>query len=297
MWDSLGLSFPVIVKPNYEGSSKGIGDDAVARDVRALLDMLPRALRKYPTGVLVEEFVPGTDVTVPFVEGVGDEGVLMPVDYVIDPSARTRFNIYDYRLKSADAGRVAVRCPPDLPRDVVARLRALAKTAIRALGIRDLARIDFRIGDDGRIYLLEVNALPSLEPGASTFSAAAREGLDYDATLSAVVDSAARRQGLTVPQQGRRRRAPEPLRIGFSYNVKRVDSEGRRRHRGRIRRARDHRLDPRRARELRPHRGPGRGHRRVAPPAHGQPGRSGVQHRRGRVRPQPRSRGARACAS
>jgi D-alanine-D-alanine ligase len=222
----LGLAFPVIVKPNYEGSSKGIGDETVARDPRALLDMLPRALRKYPAGVLVEEFIPGTDVTVPFVEGVGDEGVLMPVDYVIDASARTRFNIYDYRLKSTDAGRVSVRCPPDLQRDVVARLRALTKTAVRTLGIRDLCRVDFRLGEDSRIYLLEINALPSLEPGASTFSAAAREGLDYEATLNAVVTSAASRQGLMVPQVGRRKRQPDALRIGFSYNVKRVDPKG-----------------------------------------------------------------------
>ncbi|HEX7507711.1 MAG TPA: D-alanine--D-alanine ligase, partial [Polyangia bacterium] len=222
----LGLSYPVIVKPNYEGSSKGIGDEVVARDPRALLDMIPRVLRKYPAGVLVEEFIPGSDVTVPFVEGLGDEGVLMPVDYVIEASARTRFNIYDYRLKSSEANRVSVRCPPDLQRDVVARLRALAKTAIRTLGIRDLCRIDFRVGEDGRLYLLEINALPSLEPGASTFSAAAREGLDYEATLNAVVTSAARRQGLLLPQVGKRKRQPEPLRIGFSYNVKRVDTKG-----------------------------------------------------------------------
>jgi len=39
------------------------------------------------------------------------KGVLLPVDYVIDPAARSRFNIYDYRLKSAEASRVAVRCP------------------------------------------------------------------------------------------------------------------------------------------------------------------------------------------
>ena len=201
----LGLAYPVIIKPNYEGSSKGISDDAVARDVRGLMDILPRALRRYPAGVLVEEFIPGTDVTVPFLEGLGDEGVLTPVDYVIEPSARTRFNIYDYRLKSTDANRVQVRCPPDLQRDVVARLRALTKTATRALGVRDLCRVDFRLGEDGRIYLLEINALPSLEPGSSTFSAAAREGLDYDATLAAVVASAARRQGLTVPQVGRRK--------------------------------------------------------------------------------------------
>jgi D-alanine-D-alanine ligase len=223
---TLGLAFPVIVKPNYEGSSKGIGDEAVARDARALLEMLPRALRKYPAGVLVEEFVPGIDVTVPFVEGVGDDGILMPVDYVIEPGARTRFNIYDYRLKSSEANRVQVRCPPDLQRDVVARLRAISKAALRSLGVRDLARIDFRLGEDGRIYLLEINALPSLEPGASTFASAAREGFDYEATLAAVVNSAAVRQGLTTPQVGRRKKLPGPLRIGFSYNVKRVDSKG-----------------------------------------------------------------------
>jgi D-alanine-D-alanine ligase len=223
---TLGLAYPVLVKPNFEGSSKGIGDDAVARDPRALADMLPRILRRYPAGVIVEEFVTGTDVTVPFLEGAGDEGVLLPVDYVIDPAARSRFNIYDYRLKSTEASRVAVRCPPDLQRDVVARLRAICKLAVRTLGVRDLGRVDFRLGDDGRIYLLEVNALPSLERGSSTFAAAAREGLDYQAALGAVVASAARRQGLTVPQVGRRRRAPEPLRIGFTHNMKRVDSKG-----------------------------------------------------------------------
>ena len=220
-----GLAFPVIVKPNYEGSSKGIGDDAVARDPKALADMLPRVLRKYPSGVLVEEFVAGTDVTVPFIEGMGDDGVLLPVDYVFEPGARSRFNIYDYRLKSTEAGRVQVRCPPDLPRDMSARLRALSRQALRALGVRDVARVDFRIGEDGRIYLLEVNALPSLERGASLFAAAAREGLDYEAALGAIVASAGRRQGLMAPAEGRRRRQADQLRIGFTYNVKRVDSK------------------------------------------------------------------------
>ena len=221
-----GLAFPVIVKPNYEGSSKGIGDDAIARDGRVLAEMLPKALRRYPAGVIVEEFIAGNDVTVPFIEGLGDEGVLLPVDYVIDPGARSRFNIYDYRLKSTESSRVSVRCPPDLPRDVVSRLRGVSKLAVRTLGIRDLGRIDFRIAEDGRIYLLEVNALPSLERGASTFAAAAREGRDYEGALGAIIASAARRQGLTVPAGVRRRRPPEPLRIGFTYNIKRVDSKG-----------------------------------------------------------------------
>jgi D-alanine-D-alanine ligase len=222
---TLGLALPVIVKPNYEGSSKGIGDEAVARDPRVLGEMLPRALRAYPTGVLVEEFVPGTDVTVPFLEGRGDDGVLLPVDYLVEPSAKSRFNIYDYRLKSADSSKVSVRCPPDLPRDVISRLQAVSKMAARALGIRDLGRIDFRLGEDGRIYLLEVNALPSLERGASLYAAAARVGLSQAEALQSIVESAARRQGLVVKPGARKRRAAEPLRIGFTFNVKRVDSK------------------------------------------------------------------------
>src|SRR5206468_2237734 len=73
--DSVGVGFPVLVKPNYEGSSKGIGDDAVARDSKGLKSLLTRAVEQYPAGVLVEEYVPGADVTVPFIEGLGDEGV------------------------------------------------------------------------------------------------------------------------------------------------------------------------------------------------------------------------------
>ena len=223
---SLGLAFPVIVKPNYEGSSKGIGDDAIARDPKALGELLPRALRAYPNGVLVEEYVAGTDVTVPFLEGRGDEGVLLPVDYIVDPSVRSRFNLYDYRLKSADANKVSVRCPPELPRDVISRLQALSKAAARALGIRDVGRVDFRLGEDGRIYLLEVNALPSLEHGSSLFAASGREALTYDETIQSIVESAAKRQGLVIKPGARRRRPAEPLRIGFTFNVKRVDSKG-----------------------------------------------------------------------
>src|SRR5437764_362565 len=68
-----------------------------------------------------------------------------------------------------------------------------------SLGVPDVGRVDFRLGDDGRIYFLEVNALPSLEPGASLFAAAKREGLAYDQTIDRVVKSAAVRWGLHPP--------------------------------------------------------------------------------------------------
>ena len=186
-----------------------------------------------------------------------------------------------------------VRCPPDLPRDVTARVRAISRLAVRALDVRDLGRVDFRLGEDGRLYLLEVNALPSLERGASLFAAAAREGLDYEATLGAIVESAARRQGLMAPAGGTHAASPADAaahRVHLQHQARRL--QGRQRRRGRIRRARDHRLDPRRARELRPRRDPARGDRRAAAAADGVPGRPRLQHRRGGLGPEPRGGGA-----
>jgi D-alanine-D-alanine ligase len=131
-------------------------------------------------------------------------------------------------LKNTDAARVNVRCPAEQPRDVQARLRTISRTVVRTLGVRDVARIDFRLAEDGRIYFLEVNALPSLEPGASLFAAAKREGLSYEQTLAQLVKSAAVRGGLQAPEeqpQQQKRRPQERLRLGFTYNMKRVDSK------------------------------------------------------------------------
>src|SRR5689334_1152105 len=80
---SLGVPVPAIVKPNYEGSSKGIFDESVARDWKSMRTLLDRTMKLYPAGVLIEEFIPGTDVTVPFIEGLGEDGIMSPVEYVI----------------------------------------------------------------------------------------------------------------------------------------------------------------------------------------------------------------------
>ena len=222
---SFGVPLPAIVKPNYEGSSKGIAEDSVARDWKTLRQLVERMLKLYPAGVLIEEFIPGVDIAVPFVEGLGEEGVLHPVDIVIADSARNKWNLYDYRLKNVDTSKVSARCPSELPSDVQARVRAVAKVAVRALQLRDVGRIDFRVGDDGRIYFLEVNALPSLRQGAPLFAAARREGLSYEATIGHLALSAARRSGLLPSETASPRRRPnDQLRVGFTFNMKRSDA-------------------------------------------------------------------------
>jgi D-alanine-D-alanine ligase len=221
------LRFPVIVKPNFEGSSKGITQDSVVEDPPRLHQAVAAALGRYPAGLLVEEFIPGRDITVPFLEAAAEErgGVLQPVEYLVDESARStrRHAIYDYELKTKLDKHVSVKAPAKLTRAQADRIHELAGTVFRVLGVRDLGRIDFRLGDDGQVHFLEINALPSLEPGAGIYASAALEGLHADAVIGAVIESAKKRWSLVDERsrRGRPKRA-ERLKVGFAFNVKRV---------------------------------------------------------------------------
>jgi D-alanine-D-alanine ligase len=224
-----GLAFPVIVKPNHEGSSKGIYNSAltssVVKEPRDLSAALKSALRAYPDGVLVEEYIEGIDVAVGFIEGVGhDDGLLTPVEMAYEPTNDANFKIYDYRLKNVDPTKVQYRCPANLPRDVAARIRQISHEVVRTMGLRDLARIDYRVTSEGRIYMIEVNALPALAPSSSLFAASAQVGLTYNGAIAAVLNAAAMRSGLaTASQLGvTRQRKIQPIRVGFTYNVKRA---------------------------------------------------------------------------
>ncbi len=221
------LRYPIIVKPNFEGSSKGITQDSVVEDPLRLHEIVSAALVKYPAGLLVEEFIAGRDVTVPFLEAAAPDrgGVLQPVEYLVDAAlaGERRHAIYDFELKTKLDQAVSVRAPAKLARAQRDRIQEQAATVFRVLGIRDLGRIDFRVGEDGQVYFLEINALPSLEPGAGIYVAASLEGLHADAVLGAVIQSAIARYNIAEPRsrRGKPRRA-ERLKVGFAFNVKRV---------------------------------------------------------------------------
>lgn len=217
------LRFPVIVKPNAEGSSRGIDADAVVDTMPALRARVEALLPEFPTGLLLEEYITGLDVVVPFLEVVSPKtgGVLAPACYRIAPegTAHQRFPIYDYALKHELSDAVSVEVPARFPEDVLSRLNQHAQRAFAALDIRDLGRLDFRITDDGQIFFIEANALPSLEPGASIYESSRLIGLErIEDVLDAVLTSAIARNGIT-----RTPRVPKrPTRVGLIYNLKRV---------------------------------------------------------------------------
>lgn len=221
------LHFPVIVKPNFEGSSKGITQESIAEDVVSLKRKVAAQLERYPAGVLVEEYIAGRDLTVPFLAQVDNDfgGVLAPVEYVFDPQAMKdrRYQIYDYDLKTSLDKLVKVRAPAQIDLEMSERLRTVAQQIIGQLDCKDLGRIDFRLSDAGVPYFLEINALPSLEPGAGIYAAGELEGLHFDGVIDAIIGSAAKRFRVKDTQRSKNRPTRRgPLKVGFTFNVKRI---------------------------------------------------------------------------
>ena len=220
------LSYPVIAKPNFEGSSKGITQASVAADPVELGRVLDELLAAYPDGVLVERYIPGVDVRTSHVDGLPH---LAPVELLVDPEYVRRFDILDYALKHEDSARVSYVLPPRLSPRLLERVEGFATRAYEALGLRDAASLDFRVGPDGDVYFLSASALPSFEPDAALPAATRHAGLDYDATILAIVRAAATRVGLLPLLEGTKPRSKSrktSLRVGLAFNMKRIDSHG-----------------------------------------------------------------------
>jgi D-alanine-D-alanine ligase len=169
------LAPPVIVKPNFEGSSKGITAASIVTESSRLAGVAADVHARYPAGVLVEELVAGIDVAVGWIDGLG---LLPSIWYRYDAIAPHA--IYDYALKHETPERVQVEIPAPLSGPVRARLARATTRAVTALGIRGYGRADFRITPHGEVVFLEMNPLPSLTLATGhdeLYAAAARRGL------------------------------------------------------------------------------------------------------------------------
>ena len=196
--------FPVFLKPNFEGSSLGVTRRSICADRAACLKYGRECLRQFTAGVLIEEFVPGRDVTVGFIAGLGDGGALEPLEYLIEGESSHEV-VYDYELKNHEGDRVAPCCPASGSPELLARLRAMTRRAVDVLGVRDMARVDFRVTPAGEPVFLELNALPSLQPDAGLFVASELIGLNYAETIQAIVRAAVTRlHGVGIPRTQRR---------------------------------------------------------------------------------------------
>jgi D-alanine-D-alanine ligase len=199
------VGFPLILKPAYEGSSKGIrGRALVSSEDEGVELWRSLAINYCGQPVLAEEFIDGDEVTVGLldryspalglVDGQTHVGILGAMRVVpIHPNGSF---VYSLDVKRDWRNRVVYEAPAQLARETSNRLMTAALAAYRALGCRDLARIDFRIRA-GVPYFLEANPLPGLAPETSDLVILARGcGLDYPDLIRRTLQTALTRVGL-----------------------------------------------------------------------------------------------------
>lgn len=190
------LHFPVIVKPNNEGSSKGIRRDSVAANVSAAAKCVARLREHYGCPVLVEEFLVGPEITVAIAGNPPRERVLGMMEITAADDCGPF--VYSLEMKRAWRTQVAYFVPPRLPRPTLEDVSEQALKAYRLLGCRDIARIDFRLDADGRPCFLECNPLPGLNRESGDIVIMTRESLGYERLVQGILQEAARRTGMAL---------------------------------------------------------------------------------------------------
>ena len=196
------LRFPVIVKPPQQDASIGISESSVVEDLATLLRKIDEMQEEYRSPVLVEELIPGREF---YVGVLGNaHAVALPVmELCFEPNQANPHRIASFDVKWAADRDAETRSvfPGDLTEELVATMQKIALESFHALRLRDYARIDMRLDEDGEPYILEVNPNPDLVDGAAYMMCATASGRSYAETLGHIVDLAVAR-GLRRVEHG-----------------------------------------------------------------------------------------------
>jgi D-alanine-D-alanine ligase len=199
-----GLSFPLFVKPLYEGSSKGIDVGSLCGTREATEARVQWVEENYAQPALIEEFLAGREFTVAILGNGSAARALPPVEISFDALPEGAPPLYGWEAKwiwdTPEDPLSIFQCPARVSPELEAEIAGAALGAFHALGCRDWARVDVRLDSLGRANVLEVNALPGILPDPeqnSCYPKAARAaGLDYDRMIVSVLEAALARLGM-----------------------------------------------------------------------------------------------------
>lgn len=166
------LPMPLVVKPSNGGSSVGV---SIVHSLSELARSLEIAFR-YDENVIIEEFIRGRELTV----GIFDDSALP----VIEIKSTREF--YDLAAKYED-GNTRYITSPDIPKDVYARAQRLALDAHHVLGCSVFSRVDMMLGDEGELFLLEVNTIPGFTERSLLPKAAEATGVSFQELCRGIV--------------------------------------------------------------------------------------------------------------
>ena len=165
------FGFPVVVKPNNQGSSVGF---SFVKEPGQLIEAVEKAAF-YSSDVLVERYIAGREITVAILDGKP-----LPVVEIVPEGG-----FYDYKRKyTKGTSRYVV--PAEIDSGIAERVKREALLAYHSISCRDYARADFRMDESGEPYCLEVNTLPGMTGLSLVPMAASAAGIDFEELVESI---------------------------------------------------------------------------------------------------------------
>ena len=159
------LNYPLVVKPASNGSSIGI---SIVKDERELVEAI-KICKKHDKEILIEEYIKGREFSVAILE----ERALMSIEII--PMA----GFYDYNNKYQE-GKTLEICPPNLEKEIIKKMQDIAIKVHNELKLGTYSRIDFILGKDNELYVLEANTLPGMTKTSLMPQEAKAEGMEFE---------------------------------------------------------------------------------------------------------------------
>lgn len=163
------LGLPVVLKAPCEGSSVGI---EIVREAERLPDAC-REIYEYEHQLLAEEFLPGTEMTVPVMKD-GEKIKTLPIIEIVSEN-----DFYDFESKYT-AGMSHHIIPARVPEYIADQINDLAIETYKYMNCDGLVRVDFMLGKYGRPHIVEVNTLPGMTKTSLVPDAAKSVGIPFE---------------------------------------------------------------------------------------------------------------------
>ena len=166
------FGYPAVVKPNDQGSTVGL---TICKSSDQLTEAIRNAF-EYSDRILVEEYIPGKELTVAIIDNNA-----LPVLEI-----KPKHGMYDYECKYT-SGMSEYIVPADIPAEVAKSMQEIAVLAFNSLRCEVYARVDFRMSPDNKVYTLEVNTLPGMTSLSLVPKMANADGISFEQLVDKII--------------------------------------------------------------------------------------------------------------
>ncbi len=199
----LPFAFPTLVKPNFGDSSFGITQRSVTNNLEDLLNVILEIREKfgYDKPILVEEFLPGKDLSVGIIGNPPSAYNALPIieeDYSELPENLPKICGYEAKWRPDSPYWNVKSIPANLPDETEKSIIEWCLKLFERLECRDYARFDWRLDAFGNPKLLEVNPNPGWCWDGHLARMSKLAGMSYPEMLEAILHSAEQRLGLQI---------------------------------------------------------------------------------------------------